>query len=89
MELPGHPPQPIGQVPPADSGDPEAHAQRPPGQAAPGGGGEENQAHLKEPCTKCNKWNQMDPYGSKWFNLYALWVELTRFDLRQKIQKFY
>lgn len=43
MELPGHPPQPTGEIPAAAQGDPEAHAQRPPGPAAPGRGGEENQ----------------------------------------------
>lgn len=43
VELPGHPSQPAGEVPAAAQRDPEAHAQRPPGPAAPGGGGEETQ----------------------------------------------
>lgn len=42
VELPGYSPQPTGEISASAAGDPEAHAQRPPGPAAPGGGGEEN-----------------------------------------------
>lgn len=43
VELPGHPPQPAGEVSAAAQRDPEAHGKRPSGPAAPGRGGEEAQ----------------------------------------------
>lgn len=42
MELPGHPPQPAGEIPTAAQRDPQAHSQRPPRSTAPGRSGEEN-----------------------------------------------
>lgn len=43
MELPGHPPQPTGEIPAAAERDPKTHPQRPPRPAAHGGIGEKNQ----------------------------------------------